>query len=72
MVGWLRSICLADHPLKDAAEIEIVCPRCGYRMMRTAARLRRETEVLCPSCGNAVARRVDERRPKKSNDRNDR
>jgi len=34
---------LADHPLKNTAEVELVCPRCGYRMMRTAARLRRET-----------------------------
>ncbi|HKA02195.1 MAG TPA: hypothetical protein VKE70_37045 [Candidatus Solibacter sp.] len=46
---------MSDDPLKHTAEIEIVCPRCGYRMARTAARLRRETEVLCPSCGGPVA-----------------
>jgi DNA-directed RNA polymerase subunit RPC12/RpoP len=51
---------LVDHPLKDTAEIEINCPHCGYRMMRTAARLRRETEILCPSCGKAAAPGIDE------------
>jgi DNA-directed RNA polymerase subunit RPC12/RpoP len=51
---------VADHPLKDAAQVEITCPRCGYRMMRTAARLRRETEVRCPLCGEAVAPATDE------------
>jgi len=48
------------HPLKDTAEIEITCPRCGYRMIRTAARLRRKTEIFCPSCGSAVAAGIDE------------
>jgi DNA-directed RNA polymerase subunit RPC12/RpoP len=46
---------VAEHPLKDTAQIEIACPHCGYRMMRTAARLRRETEIRCPLCGEAVA-----------------
>ena len=41
-------------PLQDA-EIEIVCPRCGYRMTRTAARLRRRTKVVCPQCGEEIA-----------------
>jgi hypothetical protein len=35
-------------------EVEIVCNRCGHRMTRTAARLRRETAVLCPACGAEV------------------
>jgi hypothetical protein len=38
---------LGDHPLKDIAEIEITCQRCGYRMMRTAAQLRRKAGVIC-------------------------
>jgi len=37
---------LADHPLKNTAEVELICRRCGYRMMRTAARLRRETGII--------------------------
>jgi predicted RNA-binding Zn-ribbon protein involved in translation (DUF1610 family) len=45
---------LADHPLKDTAEVEIICPRCGYRMMRTAARLRRSNKVDCPVCGESI------------------
>ena len=36
----------ADHPLKNTAEVELICPRCGHRMMRTAARLRRETGII--------------------------
>jgi DNA-directed RNA polymerase subunit RPC12/RpoP len=40
------------HPLKNTAEVELICPRCGYRMTRTAARLRRETDIVCPSCGH--------------------
>jgi len=52
---------LADHPLKNTAEVEIVCPLCGYRMMRTAARLRRETGIVCSSCGEPVAPSTDER-----------
>lgn len=52
---------MSDDPLKHTAEIEIVCRRCGYRMVGTAARLRRETEILCPSCGGLVAPGADER-----------
>jgi DNA-directed RNA polymerase subunit RPC12/RpoP len=52
---------LADHPLKNTAEVEIVCRRCSYRMMRTAARLRRETGIVCSSCGEPVAPGTDER-----------
>jgi DNA-directed RNA polymerase subunit RPC12/RpoP len=55
---------MVDHPLKDTAEVEITCPHCGYRMMRKAARLRRETEIRCPACGEAVAPGIDERCPK--------
>jgi len=31
---------VSDDPLKHTAEIAIVSPRCRYRMVRTAARLR--------------------------------
>jgi DNA-directed RNA polymerase subunit RPC12/RpoP len=51
---------MARDPLKDA-EIEIVCPRCGYRMMRTAARLRRGTKLVCPECGEDIMPDVPER-----------
>jgi predicted RNA-binding Zn-ribbon protein involved in translation (DUF1610 family) len=44
---------MGSDPLKDA-EIEIVCPRCGYRMARTPARLRRDVKILCPECGEEV------------------
>lgn len=44
---------MARDPLRDA-EVEIVCPRCGYRMTRTAARLRRKTKVVCPQCGEEI------------------
>ena len=30
---------MADHPLKNTAEVELICPRCGYRMMRTPIRM---------------------------------
>jgi rubrerythrin len=50
---------LVDHPLKNTAEVELICPRCGYRMTRTAARLRRETDIVCPSCGEPVAPDTD-------------
>jgi predicted RNA-binding Zn-ribbon protein involved in translation (DUF1610 family) len=46
---------MSDDPLKQTAEIQITCPRCGYSMIRTVARLRRKTEILCPSCGATVA-----------------
>jgi len=52
---------LADHPLKDTAEIEIICPHCGYRMMRAVARLRREYEIDCPSCGKLILPPASER-----------
>ena len=45
---------LSEHPLKDNAEIEIQCPRCGYRMMRTAAGLRQQDKIECPACGEVV------------------
>jgi hypothetical protein len=37
---------LAVHPPKNTAEVELICPGCGYRMMQTAARLRRETGII--------------------------
>jgi DNA-directed RNA polymerase subunit RPC12/RpoP len=61
---------LVDHPLKDTAEIEITCPHCGYRMMRKAARLRRETEIRCPLCGGTVTPDMGERHPNEPGGRN--
>jgi predicted RNA-binding Zn-ribbon protein involved in translation (DUF1610 family) len=40
--------------LRDDTEVELICPRCHYRMRRTAARLRRETAIICPNCGEKV------------------
>lgn len=45
---------MADHPLVGTAEIEIACPRCDYRMMRTAARLRHKEKIDCPACGESI------------------
>jgi predicted RNA-binding Zn-ribbon protein involved in translation (DUF1610 family) len=44
---------MAQDPVKEA-EIEVVCPRCGYRMRRTAARLRRGIKLVCPECGQDI------------------
>jgi predicted RNA-binding Zn-ribbon protein involved in translation (DUF1610 family) len=44
---------MGRDPLKDA-EIEIVCPQCGYRTTRTPARLRRGVKVVCPQCGEEI------------------
>lgn len=38
----------------DDAEVEIVCPNCGYRTPRMASRLRRATPVVCAQCGAVV------------------
>jgi predicted RNA-binding Zn-ribbon protein involved in translation (DUF1610 family) len=51
---------MARDPLENA-EIEIVCPRCGYRMMRTAARLRRGIKLVCPECGQEIVPDVPDR-----------
>jgi len=48
-----------NDPIKDVAEIEIICPRCGYRMMRTAARLRRPHHIACPACGEVIVPGTD-------------
>jgi len=42
---------MAKEPLKNEAEVEVICPRCGYHLTRTAPRLRRDTPVVCPNCG---------------------
>jgi predicted RNA-binding Zn-ribbon protein involved in translation (DUF1610 family) len=44
---------MARDPVKEA-EIELICPRCGYRMVRSAARLRRDTHLVCPECGQDI------------------
>jgi DNA-directed RNA polymerase subunit RPC12/RpoP len=44
---------MARKPVDDA-EIEIICPRCGHRMTRTASRLRRGTPVVCIQCGEEI------------------
>jgi hypothetical protein len=53
---FVASLAMARIPVHDAVEIEIVCPCCGYRMTRTAGRLRRTTKVVCPYCGGDVVR----------------
>ena len=45
---------MAKEPLPDAAEVEIVCPHCGYHTTRTAGRLRRSTKVVCRRCGGDI------------------
>jgi predicted RNA-binding Zn-ribbon protein involved in translation (DUF1610 family) len=40
-------------PLRDA-EIEVVCPNCGYRTARTPDRLRRGVRLVCPECGQDI------------------
>jgi len=52
---------MARDPLREA-EVEIVCPRCGYRMTRTAARLRRETKLICAQCGEEIVAPADDNR----------
>ncbi len=52
---------MPDNPGADEAEVEIVCPGCGYRMPRTPDRLRRDTEIRCPNCGAVVVPPADER-----------
>jgi C4-type Zn-finger protein len=53
---------LADHPIKDdVAEVEIICAHCGYRMTRTAARLRRPHHIDCPACGKTIVPGSDRR-----------
>jgi hypothetical protein len=37
---------MSNAPLAEQAEIEVICPRCGYHLRRTAARLRRDTPVI--------------------------
>jgi predicted RNA-binding Zn-ribbon protein involved in translation (DUF1610 family) len=45
---------MTREPPKDAAEVEVICPHCGYHLRRTAGRLRRDTPVVCPNCGEQV------------------
>ena len=45
---------MAKEPLKNEVEVEVICPRCGYHLTRTAARLRRDMPVVCPNCGEEV------------------
>jgi predicted RNA-binding Zn-ribbon protein involved in translation (DUF1610 family) len=44
----------ARRMVDDEPEVEIVCPRCGYRTRRTTSRLRRTTPVVCAQCGTVV------------------
>jgi DNA-directed RNA polymerase subunit RPC12/RpoP len=42
---------MANDPGDEEVEVEVICPRCGHRFVRTVGRLRRETPVVCPNCG---------------------
>ena len=53
---------MVRDPLKDA-EVEIVCPRCGYRTARTPDRLRRDVKILCPQCGEEIVSEPPDSRP---------
>jgi predicted RNA-binding Zn-ribbon protein involved in translation (DUF1610 family) len=45
---------MTRKPPKDEAEVEVICPHCGYHLRRTPGRLRRDTPVVCPNCGEQV------------------
>ena len=47
---YFREAMIRDPP-KDEAEVEVICPHCGYHLRRTAGRLRRDMPVVCPNCG---------------------
>ena len=47
---------MADEDPVEAAQVEIICLCCGYHMLRTAQRLRRDTDIVCPNCGTVVVR----------------
>jgi predicted RNA-binding Zn-ribbon protein involved in translation (DUF1610 family) len=49
---------MSEKPLKEA-EVEIICPTCGYHMSRTAGRLRRRTKLVCPNCGEEMKPRQE-------------
>jgi predicted RNA-binding Zn-ribbon protein involved in translation (DUF1610 family) len=53
-----------DHPGDDEPDVEIICPQCGYLIVRSAERLRRDTPVVCSNCGKQIMGR-----PKNENDR---
>ena len=40
-------------PLRNA-EVEIICPHCGYHTTRSPDRLRRGTRLVCPECGEDI------------------
>ena len=50
---------MAKAPLEDAAEIEVICPHCGYHLRRTVARLRRDIKIVCANCGADVVHNGD-------------
>ena len=45
---------MAKRPRSQEAEVEVICPQCGYRLARSPARLRRDPPVVCPNCGYRV------------------
>ena len=46
-------------PLRNA-EVEVVCPHCGYRTARTPDRLRRGIKLVCPECGEDILPTADD------------
>jgi predicted RNA-binding Zn-ribbon protein involved in translation (DUF1610 family) len=45
---------MPDDPRDDKAEVEVICPNCGYHLTRSVARLRRDTPLVCPNCGKEI------------------
>jgi predicted RNA-binding Zn-ribbon protein involved in translation (DUF1610 family) len=45
---------MANDPRDEELDVEIICPECGYHLVRSAERLRRNTPVVCPNCGKEI------------------
>jgi hypothetical protein len=52
--GSAEGKAMADDDPLETAQVEIICRCCGYHMLRTAQRLRRDIDIVCPNCGTVV------------------
>jgi ribosomal protein S27E len=43
-----------DPPGDHEPEVEIICQYCGYHLVRSAERLRRDIPMVCPNCGKEI------------------